>query len=81
MKYQIVKILAKFLIGLAILVLGIALINSGQSDAKPSWINEVHWQIKPDAKIEKPLWDKMIPFRTDYEKDNIMPSLKENALT
>ncbi len=71
MKYQIMKILAKLLIGLVILVLGIALINSGQSDAKPSWVNEVHWQEKQDAKVEKLLWDQISPYRTDYETVNI----------
>ncbi len=63
----------KLFLGLAILALGLWLLNPGLSDAKPSWVHDLKWQDKPDVspKIEELLWNEISPYRTDYETVNI----------
>lgn len=66
----------KLFLGLAILALGLWLLNPGQSDAKPSWVHDLEWQDKPDfsPKIEELLWNEISPYRTEYETVNISAS-------
>ncbi len=63
----------KLFLGLAILALGLWLLNPGLSDAKPSWVHDLKWQDKPDVspKIEELLWNEISPYRTEYETVNI----------
>ncbi len=73
----------KLLIGFALLALGAGLaLNAGQSEEKPSWVHEVHWQDKPDgsAKIEELLWNEINPYRTEYETVNISSGAEEKKL-
>ena len=62
--------------GLAILALGLWLLNPGLSDAKPSWVHDLKWQDKPDVsqEIEELLWNEISPYRTEYETVNISSS-------
>lgn len=68
----------KFVIGfIIILALGIGFsLSQKQSDIKPSWVQQIQWQDKPDdaVKIEELLWAEITPYRTEYESVNISAS-------
>jgi len=73
------NIQAKLVIGLIVvaLALGAGLsLSQRQTDAKPSWVNEVQWSYKPDnaQKIENLLWAQISPYRTEYTLVNISAS-------